>query len=73
MPPLSIPAQLRKAALGRTPVIPDFLYNWVEYGALRCTEDYLVAFFGPTSWAFATDTERRMFLLFVAEALESQA
>jgi hypothetical protein len=68
---------LRRAALGPIPERPAFLYSWVPY------IDKAAAVVMFTEWPdFRLDTdgllcemtndERRMFLLFVAEALEWQ-
>lgn len=62
--------RIRAAALGSTPQSPEAISCWVGndcwkvYG-LGVNEEL------DLFWV-ATDTERRFFLLFVAEALESQ-
>jgi hypothetical protein len=71
---MTISDRIRRAALGPTPNHPEWLYSWVGYGtgehyALKDHADWVgdgrTKFYGS-----ADDTERRMYLLFVAEALE---
>lgn len=61
--------RIRAAALGPTPRgYHAHLWSWVDpHTANTVARDHDLRWF-----LYSTDTERRMFLLFVAEALESQ-
>ncbi len=62
---MTLSQQIRKAALGPTPKEPDHITGWFPY------EPWVVVMLpSQLDWFCAWDFERRMFLLFVAEALE---
>jgi len=64
----SVAVLIRKAALGRTPDSPWAMFSWVKQIAIFSTRFFDLAY----EFDYGSDTERRMFLLFVAEALESE-
>jgi hypothetical protein len=65
--------RIRKAALGPTP-LGDWLPQWWVYGdcaAMKLVRSYYQD--GDRFYKDGTDTERRMFLLFVAEAIDDRS
>jgi len=73
---MSISARIRKAALGPTPREYEWLYGWVGWGTAehQALKDHSVwVSQGVSEFTdMGKNTERRMYLLFVAEALESE-
>lgn len=65
---------IRKVALGPTPKYPDTVAGWLGYfttaWVVVTARTHGPRVEVPDPWWCANDTERRMFLLFVAEALE---
>jgi hypothetical protein len=67
---MTLSDRIRKAALGPTPRLPDTRCNWLKrYDVWLATERLYIA---DGSFLEATNIERRMFLLFCAEALKAQ-
>lgn len=72
---MTISEQIRAAALGRRPWQYGWLYGWLgdcskAHTAVKLLSDWESP--GVTKFTGASDTERRMFLLLCAEALESE-
>jgi len=66
--------RIRKAALGPTPwFLPELVNAWTRDKPPYKIDDAIRTFYGGRGhFYFMSDTERRMFLLFVAEALENE-
>jgi hypothetical protein len=67
---MTVADRIRKAALGPTPKITRIRSDWIGMRGVWDVGDHRGKFWGAAEFPSANNTERRMFLLFVAEAIE---
>jgi hypothetical protein len=68
---MTVAERIRKAALGPTPARPEILRCWLEpLEVWESAIQYAPTIHGWAALAPLGNNERRMFLLFVAEAIE---